>query len=252
MVWPTWIKQESFTFNPEKWSCKTTYGTEKSICKSYYCINKTIHSCQARMKMELKVDENLAIYYVSGTHAPECLASCNSKSSIRPHIRKLYSRGIIKPREIYSALVSQQIEETGIQLSTIYATIKSLKARIYNTGSSINSDNIEEFCRKYSTCDSDEKCYVPRYSTSPLRILLTSKSLILKLAQAKNIHIDGTYKNIINGFPVVITGFSDLNGRFFLTAVAIVRTESAESYEWILKTLKDESAKHKVEFKPVS
>ncbi len=77
--------------------------------------------------------------------------------------------------------------------------------------------------------DNDLIPNVINFFTIPLRILLSADSLIFKLANAKNLHIDGTYKITTCNFPIVVVGITDLKKKN-LIADGIVENETAETY----------------------
>ena len=68
----------------------------------------------------------------------------------------------------------------------------------------------------------------------PFICCFTSKYLLNTMSRYSHhhsvFHIDGTYKNIKNRFPVIAYGRSDLNGQLHLISVAIVSDETSSTY----------------------
>ncbi len=68
----------------------------------------------------------------------------------------------------------------------------------------------------------------------PFIVCFTSRHLLSNISKYSNhysvFHIDGTYKNIKNRFPVIAYGRSDSNGQLHLISVAIVSDEKTETY----------------------
>lgn len=70
------------------------------------------------------------------------------------------------------------------------------------------------------------------------RIFYTTKRLLRTAAQSKVIHVDGTYKLTIQGFPCLVVGVSDYAKHFHLSGMAICTHETAADYSFILRSLK--------------
>lgn len=68
----------------------------------------------------------------------------------------------------------------------------------------------------------------------PLIICFSSKYLLGGIARFSHhysvFHIDGTYKNIKNRFPVIVYGRSDTNGQLHVVSIAIVSAETTATY----------------------
>ena len=74
-------------------------------------------------------------------------------------------------------------------------------------------------------------CYEPEIRTGSDRnhtfIFLSSKKLLLMATNEEAIyHIDCTYKIVVNRFPVLIFGRSDLAGQFFPMVVCLMSNET--------------------------
>ncbi|KAG0441885.1 hypothetical protein DMUE_0716 [Dictyocoela muelleri] len=52
-----------------------------------------------------------------------------------------------------------------------------------------------------------------------------------------NLHIDGTYKLTIYEFPVIIIGISDINRKFYCSAICISELEDSKTFSWIIEKL---------------
>ena len=61
--------------------------------------------------------------------------------------------------------------------------------------------------------------------TQHAHIMLTSVALIKRCEMKGVFHIDGTYKLVRNGFPVIVFGISDLQGTFHPIAFCITSNE---------------------------
>ena len=62
-------------------------------------------------------------------------------------------------------------------------------------------------------------------STNHAHIMMSSKKLMQNCKKEGMFHLDGTYKLIKNGFPVLIFGISDIQGSFHPIAICITSNE---------------------------
>ena len=68
-------------------------------------------------------------------------------------------------------------------------------------------------------------------STNHLRIMMTSKNLMKNCEKEGVIHIDGTYKLIRNGFPLLVIGVTDIQGTFHPIAFCITSNEDESDFD---------------------
>ena len=68
---------------------------------------------------------------------------------------------------------------------------------------------------------------------------MTSKKLMSYCEYKGVVHIDGTYKSIINNFPVVVIGKTDIQGKFFPIAFFITSHETSYDIGFFYKSLKE-------------
>ncbi|KAG0441422.1 hypothetical protein DMUE_1064 [Dictyocoela muelleri] len=83
------------------------------------------------------------------------------------------------------------------------------------------SSDVIELCHK-NLFKNEETPYVTSYETTCLKVLLTKKSLLRDLQNSTNIHIDGTYKLNIYGFPVIVIGFTDFKQKIFFVLPSVL------------------------------
>ena len=73
----------------------------------------------------------------------------------------------------------------------------------------------------------------------PFIVCFTSKYLLSTMSRYSHhssvFHIDGTYKNIKNRFPVIAYGRSDTNGQLHIISIAIVSDETTSTYTHFYK-----------------
>ena len=81
--------------------------------------------------------------------------------------------------------------------------------------------NPEDFCLVFSS-----------------RLLLNNIIHQASAGPTRYICLDGTYKLTVLGYPLVVVGTQDLNHKFRLIAIALVRHEREEDYKFILESIK--------------
>ena len=76
---------------------------------------------------------------------------------------------------------------------------------------------------------------IPRF-----QVTLSSKKLVQLLEKAAEwpLHVDGTYKLVCQGFPVLMAGLTDANHAFHPICISIVSHEDKGAYVGLLKSLK--------------
>lgn len=79
------------------------------------------------------------------------------------------------------------------------------------------------------------------YDAEPikLRFALSTKYLLKLMCHSTVLHADATYKLIWQGFPVLIAGTTDKNGKFYPVCLAVSTTETTEDFEMLFSGLKN-------------
>lgn len=86
----------------------------------------------------------------------------------------------------------------------------------------------------YIPDDEDETTIVPW-----IRIIVSTKRLLVNSSQSKIIHADGTYKLNIQKYPVLVFGTTDLDStqHFHLLALMLCKTEATDDFEFGFKAV---------------
>lgn len=150
-------------------------------------------------------------------------------------LRSYITLGLQDPRDIFTLL---EDDYPLLEMKTIYNVIKKEKVRKGKFFEKFTVADLKELCEKHSKTGKSETPYVLTYETSPhIRILFTQRKLFEYIQISPNIHIDGTYKLNIYGFPVIVIGISDLNRRFFCSAICIAEFEDSATYTWNISNI---------------
>lgn len=88
--------------------------------------------------------------------------------------------------------------------------------------------------RFVSSCESSPR--TPEHEKF-FRIFFSTKRLLKHALQSKIIHADGTYKIIVQGFPMLVVGISDKANHFHLSGICITSSEGSDDYEFLFNSL---------------
>ena len=73
-------------------------------------------------------------------------------------------------------------------------------------------------------------------SDQHFQIVFSTPRLLGNLYQNRAVHIDGTYKLLWMGYPVIVMGVTDIARKFHPVSVALVSGERAEDYAYVMRT----------------
>lgn len=153
----------------------------------------------------------------------------------RAEVKKLLEAGK-KPFEIWNEYGRLSLANKR-QMYNCISTIKKEQNPIVNIG------DLENWCKLNQTipddphqpfvvasqCDADQQV---------ARLLVSTKNLLEQTAKGDHLHADGTYKNIWEGFPVLVVGTTDAKRRFILGGIAVCTGETTDDYMFLFGALK--------------
>ena len=79
---------------------------------------------------------------------------------------------------------------------------------------------------------------------------ITSKYMLSMLSNKGVFHIDGTYKITSHGYPLIVTGITDIQGKFHPTSFMISSHETRKDFVKLLKGIKDQAQMLEMDFQP--
>lgn len=226
---------ETFEFDTNNWSKETTtYGKDfKTVY--LYCGNRASTNCEMELRVTSnQITGNITNISSSGSHSTRCQTNpLKITIEMKDRVKKSFESGVHRPREILRNLKD---EFPDININYIYNQVKILKKTKEIMNRNFSSVELEELCQKYIYKD-NQTPYIIGFDKTPTRVLTTSDKLLEHLSISENVHLDATYKLNAYGFPVIVVGISDLDRKFFVTAIAIVEKEDTETYNWIIQML---------------
>lgn len=109
----------------------------------------------------------------------------------------------------------------------------------------ISLSDIETFFRQHNSIpENEDEGFVVSFQRSQpddtekwSRIFYSTKRLLYTALSAHAIHIDATYKIVIQGYPILIIGVTDFDKHFHLSGLAICTNESSADFQFMFETL---------------
>jgi hypothetical protein len=80
----------------------------------------------------------------------------------------------------------------------------------------VSRESLEQFCATTKREEGGKGAYVSKddISNEYVRVLLTKSILLQRLCEAKNVHLDATYKLVDIGYPLIVLGVTMFNSHF--------------------------------------
>lgn len=153
-----------------------------------------------------------------------------------------------KPKGILY-IISRDEKFAQVTMNQIKGTIASYKIKKYgNTNITLNQ--FESFAKeRMAVPESEDEAFVILFERSAeeeetdddeeewFRYCVSTKKLLQTAIDAKNIHADSTYKIVIQNYPLLVVGCSDLGGHFHLLALMLSTHEKTEDYKALFKAV---------------
>lgn len=122
--------------------------------------------------------------------------------------------------------------------------INTYKKQKYGNPAVTLSD-LEKFFRENNAVpeDEDDPFIVnfdrsgPEDEEKRFRLFYSTKRLLRHALQSNVLHVDGTYKIIVQGFPILVIGVSDYAKVFHLCGIAICSSEGSADFQFFIESL---------------
>ena len=154
-------------------------------------------------------------------------------------MQELYEAGVTKPLQLNSALLNRGI--TGHTTKQLGNFLTGLKTKLQGPAS-ISYAELPEWCAQRSAQpEVEDDVQVVCHGVSPtsgVRVVMTTKRLLLNAAKSAVVHVDATYKLNWHGFPIIIAGVSDLARQFFPVVLGVMQGETTDDYRLLLSSMK--------------
>lgn len=117
------------------------------------------------------------------------------------------------------------------------------------TNPHVSIAQMEEFVKEHLKVPDDQDAgFVVNFACSPprtpdsekfFRIFYSTKRLLGHSLMSKVLHADGTYKIIVQGYPILVVGIIDCERRFHLCGIAITSSESSSDFKFLFESLQE-------------
>lgn len=179
------------------------------------------HDCDQSTNLNNSVPEEIQEFIISQSEIGQTTVG------IAMHVRERYPDSTVTAKQITNVINYYRKKAFGNQ----QVTLQDMQA-FFDDNKAIPDDIDEPFILNFdrSAPQSEEKFF---------RMIYTTKRLLQYAQGAKSLHVDGTYKIVIQGFPVIVIGFSDLENTFHLSGLGLVSGKGAADYQFMFESLRN-------------
>lgn len=255
---PVWEFQQTFvnrdhfnTFLLQEltWSVRRTVTLQRGVKTVYRCnkVKRRGLQCTAAIYTvhdSAPKDDSIQMYRLSVEHNCQHAANRVTKVSdvVKSEIIRLHTIGNSnKTVEFVLRKNTDIIQPTKNQIRYI---IEKYKKKKYGNPT-ITLNDLFDFAKEHFVPPEDDDIgYVvgfdrsrPNQDEKWFRIFFSTKRLLRTALETNVLHADGTYKIIIQGFPVLVIGVTDYAKRFHLCGLAICSSESGDDFRFLFQSL---------------
>lgn len=242
--------------------------TKDCKCSSPFCLLRfKAHICCKTEKLPLKKQVVVLVKKEQciGDIMVHKVINRGVSSICKPYIDRMMKEDTeIAPKQCHSMLINgNKIEKS------VLPKLNQIQGYFRRKKSGVNDNNIKQMIEKmtnqqyYDKIDESEAFFFNIKKTktgkvllqngSPTEhahIMLTSVALLRRCEMKGVFHIDGTYKLVRNGFPVIVFGVSDIIGTFHPIAFCITSNEQEPDFTKFYEALIKLTNKLDIEFEP--
>lgn len=247
----------AFLRDEKCWSLLKTQYLQKGTKVVYRCnrVKRRGKQCNAGVyTLECSDGENAIIKLYSKIAEHSCNGSENKVTAkigedVKNFILEQYKLGNPPATIIFKLREKKDIEQPSKEQVT--HIINYYKEKLPKSDVSIAQ--LKEFVESNNALpENEDDPFVVNFSCSPprtpneekyFRIFVSTKRLLKHATESKILHADGTYKVVVQGFPILPVGISDQDKHFHLCGIAITSSESANDFEFLFDSLQHGVAK---------
>jgi hypothetical protein len=220
---------------------------QRANTKEYYrCKNMKKYSCEFKLRTTKSDDKELSkdgSYFITietfGDHNhDESTAQSQGPPGLHYNVRKVLESAT--EFELNSKIRKRKIDDV---LSEIGETISpKVQRQIQNhlqyrnrldMKRSISVAELEMFCNERKESTGLHNAFIPEYNSNSnkneLFVPITTQHMLENAAKGPILAIDATYSVITDGYPLIIAGVLDSNGRFHHVGLAIIQSDEKEA-----------------------
>ncbi|XP_055310883.1 uncharacterized protein LOC129573806, partial [Sitodiplosis mosellana] len=235
------------------WSKLKTEHLNKGVKTTYRCndVKRRGEQCNAgvyTLHGGIPNDPSIKLFRKSLDHS--CGTSTNRNKSVPDDIQQF----IIDQYNVgnkLQAIIMLLRNRPDLQTIPDEKQVKNV-IQYYRKKTSVDPDvsiaNLKDFVNAHSAVPQslDDAFIVSAEFSPPLtpddqkffRIFYSTKRLLTHATLCNTLHCDGTYKQLIHGFPILVIGITDMAIKFHLTGIGVCSGESTNDYKFLFDSLK--------------
>ncbi|KAH7708369.1 hypothetical protein AAVH_24386 [Aphelenchoides avenae] len=232
-----WWKDEKV-----KWNFEKNYSNkheEIDRWKCHYSVMKG-YSCNACVKVLFpNTDDSVKVYRSDNEHTHELAQPAHGlPKELEGRILQMTKQGLTPKR------IHVQFTEEKVDPLPALEKIQWFVSRQRKSNSEPVTDNqLREYCELHSQEPADEnQAFVLAYdiaSTSSFYIVWTTKKLLQRQLESKQLQADATSSVNWHNWPLLVLGLSDLNRHCIATMLAVGKSEDTYVYSGVFLALKN-------------
>jgi MULE transposase domain/SWIM zinc finger len=222
-------------------TCSTTRGD--SGAKVFYKC-RLDQSCSYQRMLYYPSHSRMVELFESGEHCDHVESSATGlKAETKNRIKEVYSLGVTTPKTILATIRRDNIQPIP-SLMQIRNFLSRWKQSNVSNGAITLSDLVKLSDKHRSIPYNLDEVFVLNILhevessiVTSFQVIFSTKRLLSLGRYATNCHLDGTYKLVYQGYPVLILGFTDKDHTFHPIALSLSKNERAKDYYDLLRTV---------------
>jgi SWIM zinc finger len=164
-------------------------------------------------------------------------------AAVKERIQEYFKYGVKTPKAILATLRKDGVSPlpTVLQLRNYVAGVRKTSS----LNGAITLSDLITLCSKYTSVPlNEDETFILDFSynlemglVNGFQIIFSTKRLLRLAQHARNVHVDGTYKLVYQGYPVLIIGFSDASRSFHPIALSLSMKERLCDYHHLFTVI---------------
>lgn len=241
-------ESDAFDFvNSENWSKYYKTTSEAGDRQMLRCPQVKFRGPQCAAKAYLLYDSTSTLihFYKSiaeHDHDQNVNAVYEIPADTKKEIKNMYDLGVTRPKRILNNLMQRKVELPDRK--KLDSFLRELKKDKFGP-SSINLIDLKNWLEDNSVIPIDKtQPYVVDFKLSlnennpGFKFFVSTKQLLAAATTVSHIHVDGTYKLVWQGYPVIQAGTTDMYRSFHAFGLGVCTSEQSADYEFIFNAVR--------------
>lgn len=229
------------------WSKYYTSSSEAGMRQMLRCPKVKFRGPQCAAKAYLLYDStNNQIHFyktiAEHDHEQNINAVYEIPENTKKEIKNMFDLGVTRPKRILNNLMLRQIELPDKK--KLDSFLRELKTEKFGQ-SNINLIDLKIWLENNVVIPIDKtKPFIVDFNLSlnesnpGFKFFVSTKQLLALATNAPHVHVDGTYKLVWQGYPVIQIGNTDMHRSFHPFGLGVCTSETSADYTFIFKAVK--------------